>query len=226
MVFFFYDFRESLLSYFLKKIPSQFEKDNFFLFDLTKYSFFSFEKIYNPNFFTKISNSKSFFFLNSQFSEDNLLRMNSQMIYLDCKKIPKVFFKNIIKDIYLPIKNVINSNWKCIQVRAWITKKNSQDFLGPLKFHTDGMPHSIYKIMIYPEPLSEENGSIQFENHKILNTKYPTVLIFKNSTIKHRGVPGVNYDRPVIELTIVRSVFINTTPLIGDVNSSMPIMII
>lgn len=225
IVYSFYNLREFLLGFFLRESSLIFEKDKFYLFEIRENAKFFFEKIFNEIFYTNISNTKSFYFLNSVLSDEVLDNLNSQLIYINCKEVPKYFFVNLINNIYQPIKKILNSNWKCVQIRAWITKKKSNRMVGPLKFHTDGMPNSVYKIMIYPEAINLKNGSIEIENSGILISKTSCALLFKNSMLLHRGVPGEDIDRPVIELTIVKNLFFNNDCRIGEPNSVLPILI-
>lgn len=181
-------------------------------------------EVFNKKYYTKIKNQNNFFYLNSKIPEDVIEYLNSRMIYIDCKKIDHKILINIIKKIYYPIKNSLNSNWKCIQLRAWITRKNSNENKGPFKFHTDGMPSNVYKIMIYPNSINLEKGTIEIENHGIIESNNPSFLLFKNSLIKHRTIAGKTDDRPVIELTIVKSLFKNYHPRVGNINSTLPIL--
>lgn len=226
LVYFFYDLRNFLLKPLTKNLNTNFDQKGFSLIKIENHKNLNLEKIFNKNLYTSISNKKNFFFINSYFSSKILDSLNTKLIYIDCKKVQNFFFINLIDDIYKPIKDTLNSNWRCVQIRAWITKKNSTDNMRPLKFHTDGMPNSVYKIMIFPKPLNEENGSIEIENEGILRSLEPTALLFKNSSIMHKAIPGKEYDRPVIELTIVRNLFANKNFKISDLNSTIPLVII
>ena len=226
LVYFFYNLRNFFLKLFIKNKNTNFNQKGFSLIKIENHKNLNLEKIFNKSFYTSISNKKNFFFLNSYFSSKILDNLNTKLIYIDCKKVQKIFFTNLIEDVYKPIKDTLNSNWRCVQIRAWITKKNSTDNIGPLKFHTDGMPNSVYKIMIFPKPLNTENGSIEIENEGILRSLEPTALLFKNSSIMHKAIAGKEYDRPVIELTIVRNLFANKNFKISDLNSTIPLIII
>ena len=80
--------------------------------------------------------------------------------------------------------------------------------------------------MIFSKPLNVENGSIEIENEGILRSLEPTALLFKNSSIMYKAIAGKQYDRPVIELTIVRNLFANKNFKISDLNSTIPLIII
>ncbi len=217
-----YQIFEIFFFYISKK--NEFYKKHLCFFEDKDLENFNFSAIFNEKFYTKIKNKKNPFYLNSQIPDDVISYLNFRMIYIDCKKIDDQVLKNLIKKIYLPIKKSLNCNWKCIQFRAWITKKNSNQNKGPFKFHTDGMPKNVYKIMIYPKSINLEKGTIEIENYGILKSNDPSYLLFKNSLIKHRTIAGISDDRPVVELTIVKSLLKYHCPRIGDINSTLPII--
>ena len=59
----------------------------------------------------------------------------------------------------------------------------------------------------------------------MLQSNTPCALIFQNSKLSHKAIPGNDFDRPVIELTIVKNLFFNNNCKIGDINSTLPIFI-
>ena len=214
----------SEIPFFYIKKNNKFYQNHYYLFQNKELESLNLSEIFHKKYFTKIYNQNYFFYLNSKIPEEVISYLNSRMVYIDCKKIDKEVLINLIKKIYCPVKVLLKSNWKCIQLRAWITKKNSNKNKGPFKFHTDGMPNNVYKIMIYPQPINLEKGSIEIENHGVLESINPSFLLFKNSLIRHRTIAGTTNDRPVIELTIVKSIFHSYQPRIGNTNSTLPIL--
>jgi hypothetical protein len=221
-----YDIREIILSFFIKNQKEEFSNKKFQLISIEEFIIDDLKSIFSEKLYTKISNKNNKMYLNSNLPENIIQKLNSTLNYIDCNKVSEQIIKNILMSIYNPVKTVLNSNWKCIQVRAWITKKNSSEKIGPLKFHTDGMPKSVFKIMIFPESINKLNGSIELENEGILSWSGPSALLFQNSSLLHRSIPGTDKDRPVIELTIMKNLTFNNNYKIGDINSTIPLVCI
>ena len=221
-----YDIREIILGFFIQKPKEEFSNKKFHLISIEEFIKDDLKSIFSEKLYTKISNKNNKMYLNSNLPENIIQKLNSTLNYIDCNKVSEQIIKNILMNIYNPVKTTLNSNWKCIQVRAWITKKNSSEKIGPLKFHTDGMPKSVFKIMIFPESINKSNGSIELENEGVLSWSGPSALLFQNSSLLHRSIPGTDKDRPVIELTIMKNLTFNNNYKIGDINSTIPLVCI
>ena len=94
-------------------------------------------------------------------------------------------------------------------------------------WHTDGCVEQIFKIMIYLTPLSEETGSIELKiNNSEIQQRSATRgawLLFRNSSVLHRGVPGTRYERLAIEITLCRAAAFDLRPRFAGVDAHWPL---
>jgi len=92
-----------------------------------------------------------------------------------------------------------------VNTRAWITLP-SAEIIGPNSPHLDGFEPGHLKIMIYPNGLSSESGSLWIKNHGQINSApQGAAIIFRNSDVVHAGVPGLKHNRLAIEVTLMRT---------------------
>ena len=83
--------------------------------------------------------------------------------------------------------------------------------------HTDGFPPGHIKCMIYLQPLDEDHGLFELDEKKIKYDKPGYGIIFKNSDVPHRAIPGLKKDRYVLEYTLMRTLFkVNETKYIAS----------
>ena len=116
---------------------------------------------------------------------------------------------NIVKDIQnytrKKIAKYLKSPFAFVNARSWVTKPNSEP-IEPNKLHRDGFPEGHLKVMIYPNGLNGNNGGFFMkDNGLLLNLPKGSAICFKNSDVKHCGIPGTQSDRLCIELTIQRT---------------------
>jgi len=116
--------------------------------------------------------------------------------------------QEILKTIEVPIASHIGSRWKAVNVRHWSTQQSKESY-GANRWHTDGMPNSIRKIMIYPQEVSVLTGTTEIqkkngENYTV-EGEAGTWLLFDNSILLHRGIPPPKGSRHVLEITIAPS---------------------
>ena len=103
------------------------------------------------------------------------------------------------------IEEYVRSPFAFINTRSWYTKPNS-DKCGPNAYHRDGFPDGHLKIMVYPNGLNSKNGGLLIKGYgKITSLPRGAAICFKNSDIKHGGIPGTESDRLCVELTIQRT---------------------
>ena len=113
--------------------------------------------------------------------------------------------KILHKEIRKHIDSFIKSPYSFINSHAWKTYPNSKSW-GPNSLHTDEFEAGHLKIMIYPKGLNGKNGGFYLENHGEFNNCPPGFCIcFKNSDVKHNGIPGNLEDRISIEITVQRT---------------------
>jgi SAM-dependent methyltransferase len=89
-----------------------------------------------------------------------------------------------------------------VGLRAWDTAPSSSTF-GPSATHRDGFPEGHLKALVYTQPMTAANGSIEVEGQVLFSEK-PQVVVLKNSNVDHRGIPGKTFSRRLIEITLMR----------------------
>jgi hypothetical protein len=162
------------------------------------------------------------FFLEQEFAnykdcgsdEENLLMFNSlsyeTRLKLDeCVRVwdfnsKNAFFDKLQQELRDSIKSFVKSPFCFVNARAWKTLPNSELF-GPNSLHTDGFYPGHLKVMLYLTPLSKESGALQVGQELIIDKPAGTAVIFKNSDVRHSGIPGKSEERISIEITIFRS---------------------
>lgn len=123
------------------------------------------------------------------------------------------------------VAQCLGTPWRTINVRAWSTLAQAE-LMGPYSWHDDGFVEQIFKIMIYLTPLSPESGGVEFQLDGAVirhaSASPGAWALFKNSTVKHRGVPGNCIDRMAVEVTICRSPNFETRPRYPGLNAHWP----
>ena len=76
---------------------------------------------------------------------------------------------------------------------------------GPSAFHADGFEPGPFKIMIYPNGLSEETGYLIIGDTELNDLPPGSCIAFLNSDVEHRAVPGKSKDRLSIEIALQRT---------------------
>lgn len=135
---------------------------------------------------------------------------------------------NVLKPILLSLQKsvaeCIGTPWRIVNVRVWETlAKSNQE--GPTGWHTDCMPPSLLKVMIYPYGANEEIGTTELQlsnGSSIVNGDPGTWIVFKNSEIVHRGRPPKNGKRLVIEISLLPSLTYDLDAICGGLNGRFP----
>jgi SAM-dependent methyltransferase len=156
-------------------------------------------------------------YLSVAHNEDTIRKLNQDHIYFDAPRLnepaPKVLGL-ILDQLRDPIEAIIGSPFTVVNVRAWITKHDAQQF-GPVGWHKDGLSKFVRKVLIYPLPPNPNNGSIEVvgydELHFTLNAETPVALVADVAMLVHRGIPPLERieglpGRPIIEVTFVPSI--------------------
>ena len=121
-------------------------------------------------------------------------------------------------DAYLPViqwlkwrvAEVLGAPWSILNVRSWTTKNGATE-MGPNKWHRDGMPKEMFKLMIYLTQIGSNAGGIEFGiNDEIIRQVHGpagTWVLFYNSVLKHRGLAPTaeGVERVASEITLVAS---------------------
>lgn len=134
---------------------------------------------------------------------------------------------NVLDALQEEIASCLGSPWRVLGTRAW--SLSSQSLLtGPNTWHRDGLPLSLYKLMIFPQPLSPDSGTIQVRldenNEEILTTDTPAWVLLKPSELWHHGLPPLKVDtkRYTVESTIVASACFDIRPFFAGNNARHP----
>jgi len=147
-------------------------------------------------------------FLVTDLSEKSIVNLNKENNFYKApsEKVQKAL-SNFLEEISPEIEMQLGHGWKVVNVRAWNTKPEAN--FGPSAWHMDGDPKYLRKIMFYPLPPNEDNGSLEFFDRKggrsCLESKTPLCVLYDSSVLKHRGRSGKTGCRPVIEISIVPS---------------------
>ncbi len=98
----------------------------------------------------------------------------------------------------------IRAPFAFVNARAWITKPNAMK-VGANSEHTDHFLPGHMKIMVYLTPLNRDFGYFVINGEEVREKEAGTAILFRNSDIRHRGVPGTKFPRICIELTLQRT---------------------
>jgi hypothetical protein len=148
--------------------------------------------------------------LTDEHSDQTERQLNSNLTVLPLHRFSS---KNpLLGQIHREIRELfaadVGSPFVIVNSRMWVTHPNSIPH-GPNAFHTDGFSAGHLKVMIYISALSVESGYFEFKNEEktvqVRGLPAGTSILFKNSDIIHRGVPGSRYPRLSIEVTLMRS---------------------
>jgi hypothetical protein len=116
----------------------------------------------------------------------------------------KAILEPILLSLKKQVSDCLGSAWRVLTIRGWKSPDTILNF-GPNGWHSDGMPTGIYKIMYYPYGASEEKGGCELKLstgvHRLVGPP-GTWLLFKNSTIVHRGITSQVGERLAIEITL------------------------
>jgi hypothetical protein len=107
-------------------------------------------------------------------------------------------------EITKKVRGYCASPLSVINTRAWSSMPRAEK-IGPFSFHTDGFSPGHLKCMVYLTPMSRDFGTFEIKGNKPLENPAGTVIIFRNSDLLHRGVPGERMERISIEVTLMRT---------------------
>ena len=119
-----------------------------------------------------------------------------------------------------PVATTLGTPWRILNVRAWVTPPGTPP-QQMYQLHTDGMPGSIFKIMIYFTPMDDEHGGLALEGNALVGPAGSWVL-FQNSSIPHAGVPGRTQYRACAEITLSRAAHLDLELHQPGINAHWP----
>ena len=95
--------------------------------------------------------------------------------------------------------------WSVANVRPRVAVPGGTD--GMHSWHKDGTPHPLLKILCYLLPQNAEDGTTEIEtldgNRVLLTADRPGWLMFNPAVLLHRGVPGREKLRPIVEIMLL-----------------------
>ena len=93
-----------------------------------------------------------------------------------------------------------------VNVSAWKTRPNSAPRdRGPTRIHRDGYAPGHAKCLIYVHSLNSEMGLIEVASEILSSTEAGLALLFQNSSVDHRSIPGHSYYRYTFDITMMRT---------------------
>ena len=132
-------------------------------------------------------------------------------------------YEHIAEDI----ETLLGTSFRLVASSAWYISSDCED-VGPSAEHTDGLPESFYKIMIYPSPLNEEDGTIMLRNAdghaEYVETDGPVWMLFDSNRVSHQGIKPKRPDirRYLLQGIISRSVVRDMWSVTQQINSRQP----
>ena len=120
-----------------------------------------------------------------------MLRKKIKNILNKKGKIPIICLTAYSKNIAEEIETLLGTSFRLVASSAWYISSDCED-VGPSAEHTDGLPESFYKIMIYPSRLNEEDGTIMLRNAdghaEYVETDGPVWMLFDSNKVSHQGI--------------------------------------
>lgn len=154
-------------------------------------------------------------------------RLNrSHYFYAPPSQTAQAVLKSFLDSIAKTIESELASPWCIVNVRSSAALP-SDDF-GPTEWHSDGGPRFLRKILIYPNPMGLESGTIEIygrvEGPVTVNSDGAVAILYDTSMLVHRGRPGRNTDliRPMLEVTIAPSAETSTELQFSGQNARVP----
>ncbi len=123
------------------------------------------------------------------------------------------------------VAKCLGTPFRALNARAWYSNLGAEEF-GPYDWHTDGMPNEIFKVMVYLTPIDTATGGLELKHDgKIISLPVSgpgAWVLFRNSSVNHRGIVGRERTRLVFELTLCRSVVMDTRLRTPGENAQWP----
>ena len=138
----------------------------------------------------------------------------------ETKNIKKVFL-NIAPEI----RACLGHPFRIANVNCWGVMPSSAG-IASNAWHVDGYPRRMYKLVIYLNPPSRDNGTSEVlmpdGSSTIVEGSAGTWMLFNSSTLSHRGIPATKGERIIINATIVPAFKENVFPVIAGMSSNFP----
>lgn len=122
------------------------------------------------------------------------------------------------------VREALGSEWRVVNTRILETLP-SAEIMGPNAWHGDGFPPELLKVMLYLTAPGPETGTTEFQRGdqtEIIEGPPGTWVLFRNSTLIHRGVPPVRDTRLAVEVTLMPAWKRRTVPVFAGLNATYP----
>ena len=130
-----------------------------------------------------------------------LRRLNEQQRYRE--PLDDALAIALLEELRAPVALAMGTPWRVLNMRPWTTPPSAD--MGPCKWHTDGDLHKFAKIMVYLTDCGEGLGGLEMEAHGAVVTvkgRAGQWCVFRNSVVRHRGMPPAKGERVAVEITI------------------------
>jgi hypothetical protein len=137
----------------------------------------------------------------------------------------RLLMKSCVNQLREPVARALGAPWRILNVRVWTTPAVAAAH-GMYAFHHDGFPVAIFKIMIYFTPMDREYGTLEIDRDgkiEALSGPAASWVLFYNSTIIHRGIPGTAFERGSAEITLSRAKKFDLTLRQPGLNAHYPV---
>ena len=160
---------------------------------------------------------------NYDVSSDAIVNGHSQFRELDSNG--QVLLSEALVQMQDDVASCLGTPWRVIGVKSWTTPPGKPP-IGMYGWHGDDWVGELFKIMIYLTPMSRKTGSLEIlENGKGIFLESPDPgrwILFRNSDLVHRGVPGSDFERAVIEITLSRGLTFDLRLRFPGLNAHWP----
>jgi hypothetical protein len=123
------------------------------------------------------------------------------------------------------VASCLESPWRVVAVKSWTTPPGEPP-VAMYGWHGDDWVSELFKIMIYLTPMTRENGGLEiFLDGKVTFLESPDPgkwVLFHNSDLLHRGVPGTALVRAVIEVSLSRALKFDLRLRVPGLNAHWP----
>ena len=130
--------------------------------------------------------------------------VNADVTYFDVRRSSEV--DKLLRLIESDVSDYLGSPYAVVNLLAWKTRPNAiVRKRGPNRFHKDGFPPGHAKCMIYVNPLNKAMGFLEIEKDQILSDRGGLTVLFQNSDVSHKSVPGTDDYRYTVDITLQRT---------------------
>lgn len=124
-----------------------------------------------------------------------------------------------------PVREALGTEWRIVNTRILETLPDAA-IMGPNAWHGDGFPPDLLKVMLYLSPAGPDCGTTEFQldggRTSVIEGPPGTWVLFRNSTLIHRGVPPRTGTRLAVEITLMPAWRRSTEPVFAGLNATYP----